>query len=172
VYLLQVYLITQWDQNSQPIWKCMRSKPAVKSKMLQFRHLRNVILYLIQIIMLQKLNQNGVMDRAAILLSGVCAVHCLVTAIFVAVVASFGGILVDPLIHEVGLVVAIVLGAIALGYGAIQHGFMMPLAIGSLGIGVMMGALQLPHGGEEVMFTLLGVTILALGHDLNYRATH
>jgi len=122
--------------------------------------------------MLQRLNRDGLIDRAAILLSGLCAVHCLITAVFVAVLASFGGILVDPIIHEVGLILAILLGAIALGYGAIQHGYMMPLAIGSLGIGVMMGALQLPHGGEEIMFTILGVTILALGHDLNYRATH
>ncbi len=122
--------------------------------------------------MLQRLNRDGLIDRAAMLLSGLCAVHCLITAVFVAVLASFGGILVDPIIHEVGLMLAILLGAIALGYGAIQHGYMMPLAIGSLGIGVMMGALQLPHGGEEIMFTILGVTILALGHDLNYRATH
>ena len=122
--------------------------------------------------MLRNLNSNGLLDRAAMLLSGMCVVHCLATAVLVALLASAGGILLDPVIHEIGLVIAIVLGAIALGYGALQHGFMMPLAIGSLGIGVMMGALTLPHGGGEVLFTLIGVAILALGHDLNYRATH
>ena len=122
--------------------------------------------------MLRNLNSNGLLDRAAMLLSGMCVVHCLATAVLVALLASAGGILLDPAIHEIGLVIAIVLGAIALGYGALQHGFMMPLAIGSLGIGVMMGALTLPHGGGEVLFTLIGVAILALGHDLNYRATH
>ncbi len=112
------------------------------------------------------------MDRTAMLLSGLCAVHCIASAVFVAVLASAGGILLDPIIHEVGLIIAIILGAIALGYGALQHGYMMPLAIGSLGIGVMMGALELPHDGGEVLFTIIGVAILALGHDLNYRATH
>ncbi len=106
------------------------------------------------------------------LLSGLCAVHCLVSAVLVAVLASAGGILLDPIIHEVGLMIAILLGAVALGYGALRHGYMMPLAIGSLGIGVMMGALELPHDGSQVFYTIVGVAILALGHDLNYRATH
>ena len=122
--------------------------------------------------MLSNLNRNGLVDRAAMTLSGLCVVHCLGTAILVAVLASAGGILFDPVIHEIGLAIAILLGAIALGFGTMQHGYMMPLAIGSLGIGVMMGALSLPHSSAEVIYTLIGVSILALGHDLNYRATH
>ena len=31
--------------------------------------------------------------------------------------------------------------------------------------------LTLPHGGTEIMWTILGVAVLALGHDLNYRAS-
>lgn len=113
------------------------------------------------------------MDRAAITLSGLCAVHCLVSAIIFAVVASAGGFLISHTVHEVGLIIAIILGVIALGSGALKHGFIMPLAIGSLGIGVMAGALELPHeNGYDIIFTLIGVSILALGHDLNYRATH
>jgi len=35
------------------------------------------------------------------------------------------------------------------------------------------GAMRLPHeGGIETIWTLLGVAILALGHDLNRRATY
>ncbi|MBA2635869.1 MAG: hypothetical protein H0U83_04140 [Sphingomonas sp.] len=44
---------------------------------------------------------------------------------------------------------------------------MMPIAVGALGLGVMFGALQLPHDGSEAMFTMAGVGILALGHRLN-----
>jgi hypothetical protein len=47
---------------------------------------------------------------------------------------------------------------------------MMPAAIGGLGLGVMAGALSLPHDSGEVVYTILGVAILALGHDLNRRA--
>jgi hypothetical protein len=47
----------------------------------------------------------------------------------------------------------------------------MPAAIGAMGIGMMAGALTLPHGNVEILYTILGVSILALGHDLNYRAS-
>ena len=84
--------------------------------------------------------------------------------------ASAGGIFESPLFHEAGLVLAILLGAVALGHGALVHGYMMPAAIGSLGLGVMAGALTMDHGMQESVYTLIGVGILALGHDLNHRA--
>jgi hypothetical protein len=110
------------------------------------------------------------MDRIAIGLSGLCLVHCLASAILVAMLASAGGMLLNPIIHEVGLLLSIALGMIALGRGVVEHGFMMPAAVGGLGLGVMAGALTLPHDGAEVIYTILGVAILALGHDLNRRA--
>lgn len=110
------------------------------------------------------------LDRLAIGLSGLCIVHCLATAVFLAVLATAGGLLGAPIIHEVGLTLAMILGAVALGRGVLEHGFMMPGAIGALGLGVMAGALQLPHDGSEAMFTIIGVAILALGHRLNVLA--
>lgn len=113
----------------------------------------------------------GVMlDRLAIGLSGLCLVHCLASAVLVAVLASAGGMLLSPIVHEVGLILAIGLGIVALGRGLAHHGFMMPAAVGGLGLGVMAGALSLPHDGTEVVYTIVGVAILALGHDLNRRA--
>jgi hypothetical protein len=114
--------------------------------------------------------KGGLMDRLAIGLSGLCLVHCLASAIFVAMLASAGGILLDPAIHEVGLLFAVGLGVIALGRGVVEHGFMMPSAVGGLGLGVMAGSLGLPEGGAGTVYTILGVAILALGHDLNRRA--
>ena len=108
------------------------------------------------------------LDRVAIGLSSLCLVHCVATAIFVAVLASAGSILGSPLIHEVGLTLAMGVGAIALGQGIRDHGFMMPSAVGGLGLGVMAGALSLPEGsGHEVIWTMTGVLTLALGHRLN-----
>lgn len=109
-------------------------------------------------------------DRLAISLSGLCLVHCLASAVLVAVLASAGGLLLDPAIHEVGLLLAIGLGAVALGRGIVEHGFMMPSAIGGLGLGVMAGSLTLAHSGTEILYSIVGVAILALGHDLNRRA--
>ncbi len=113
------------------------------------------------------------LDRLAIGVSGLCMVHCLASAVLVALAASAGGLLFAPIVHEVGLSIAILLGALALGQGVMQHGYMMPIAVGALGLGVMAGAVSLPHDGSgETLFTLVGVGLLALGHDLNRRATH
>ena len=114
--------------------------------------------------------RNGMMDRVGIALSGLCLVHCLASAIFVAMLASAGGLLLDPIVHEVGLVFAIALGVLALGRGVVEHGFMMPSAVGGLGLGVMAGSMMLDHGGSSTIYTVTGVLILALGHDLNRRA--
>ena len=117
--------------------------------------------------MTQLLASTSKFDRFAIALSGVCLVHCLGTAILLAVLATAGGILGAPIIHEVGLTLAMLLGTISLGRGIIEHGFMMPSSVGALGLGVMFGALQLPHGGGEELYTMIGVGVLALGHRLN-----
>ena len=109
----------------------------------------------------------GRLDRIAIALSGICIVHCLATAVTLALLASAGGLLGAAWIHELGLSLAMVLGAVALGRGVLEHGFMMPSAVGGLGLGVMAGALTMPHDGSEALFTIVGVAVLALGHQLN-----
>ena len=120
--------------------------------------------------MFAKAGMNGSIDRMAIALSGLCLVHCLATSVVLALLASAGGLLVSPAVHEIGLTLAIMLGVVALGRGVFEHGFMMPSAVGGLGLGVMSGALTMPHSGLETVYTIIGVAILALGHDLNRRA--
>jgi hypothetical protein len=112
------------------------------------------------------------LDRLAIGLSGLCLVHCVATTILLAMLASAGGLLGAPWIHEVGLTLAMIVGSFALGRGIFEHGFMMPSAVGGLGLGVMAGALSLGHGQTEALYTIIGVAVLALGHDLNRRAAN
>jgi hypothetical protein len=107
------------------------------------------------------------LDRIGMALSGLCLVHCLATTVLLAVLSAAGGVLGAPIIHEVGLSLAMVMGAIALGRGIFEHGYTMPSAVGGLGLGVMAGALTLPHDGTEALYTIVGVAILALGHRLN-----
>jgi hypothetical protein len=121
--------------------------------------------------MLQLAQSTHRLDRLAIGLSGLCLVHCIATTVVVAMLSVAGGALGADWIHEGGLVIAMLLGAFALGRGALEHNFMMPVAIGSLGLGVMAGALTLPHDGTEAAATMVGVLILALGHDLNRRGS-
>ena len=109
------------------------------------------------------------LDRMAILLSGLCVVHCLATATVLAVLSAAGGLLSASWIHEAGLGLAVLLGAVALGRGVLAHGRLLPLAIGALGLAMMAGALMMPHGGAETLWTVLGVSVLAVGHHLNRR---
>ena len=120
--------------------------------------------------MTQLLAQTRFLDRLAIGLSGLCIVHCLATAVALGLLSAAGGFLGAEIIHEVGLTMAMVLGGVALGRGVLQHGFMMPSSVGALGLGVMFGALQMPHDGTEAMFSVIGVALLALGHRLNVLA--
>ncbi|PKP94216.1 MAG: hypothetical protein CVT77_03035 [Alphaproteobacteria bacterium HGW-Alphaproteobacteria-16] len=109
-------------------------------------------------------------DRIAIGVSSLCLAHCLASTVLLAL-ASAAGAFLHPAIHEIGLVLAILFGVLALGRGIWVHGYMMPSAIGAFGLGMMTGALTLPHGGQEILWTVVGVAVLALGHDLNRRAT-
>jgi len=110
------------------------------------------------------------LDRLAMTLSGLCLVHCLATTVLLALLSAVGGALGAPIIHEVGLTLAMVMGAFSLGRGILDHGYSMPSAVGGLGLGVMAGALTMPHNGSEAVYTIVGVAILALGHRLNFIA--
>ncbi|WP_066550673.1 MULTISPECIES: MerC domain-containing protein [unclassified Sphingomonas] len=108
-------------------------------------------------------------DRLGVFLSGLCVVHCIVTALSLGVLASAGD-LFSPSLHEYGLIAASLLGAVALTRGILVHGLLTPSAVGGFGLGVMAGALDLPHGGWETAATVLGVGLVALSHELNRRA--
>ena len=112
----------------------------------------------------------GRLDRLAMGLSGLCAVHCVATAVLLGLLASAGGLLGKPIIHEVGLSLAMLLGAIALGRGMREHGFVLPSAVGVVGLCLMAYAMSLHESGYEPAFTILGVSVLALGHRLNILA--
>lgn len=103
-------------------------------------------------------------------LSGLCAVHCVATAVLLGLLASAGGMLGQPIIHEVGLSLAMILGGIALGRGIREHGFLLPSAVGASGLAIMGYAMTLHESGFEPAVTILGVSVLALGHRLNMMA--
>ncbi len=120
--------------------------------------------------MLASAFRSGTIDRLAIGLSGLCMIHCVASVVLVTLLASAGGVLLHPAIHEIGLLLAVIIGTLALGMGVMRHGLMLPTAIGGLGIGVMAGSLAVPHGGTEAAFAVFGVLLVALAHDLNRRA--
>ena len=110
------------------------------------------------------------LDRAGIWLSALCVAHCLTSTVLLVALAGMGSAFLSPIVHEAGLMLAVIVGAIALGLGVMRHGYLMPFAVGSFGLGMMTGAMSLGHGTAETVATLAGVLTLALGHDLNGRA--
>ena len=110
------------------------------------------------------------LDRIAMALSGLCAVHCVATAVLLGLLASAGGMLGKPIIHEVGLTLAMILGAVALGRGIREHGLVLPSLVGAMGLVIMAYAMSLHESGFEPAVTILGVSVLALGHRLNIKA--
>jgi hypothetical protein len=112
------------------------------------------------------------LDRIAMGLSGLCAVHCVATAALLGLLASAGGLLGKPIIHEVGLSLAMILGGFALGRGIREHGFILPSAVGAAGLAIMGYAMSLHETGYEPIVTIAGVSVLALGHRLNMMAKH
>jgi hypothetical protein len=109
------------------------------------------------------------LDRAGVVLSGLCAVHCLLGIVLVSALGLGGPALLSPRIHEAGLVLAIAIGAVTLGLGALRHGAIGPLAAGGLGIALMAAGLASGHGLGEALFTIAGVALVAGAHIRNLR---
>lgn len=112
------------------------------------------------------------LDHVGIGLAGLCAVHCLATLILVSALGLGGHFLLQENIHRVGLFLALVVAALAIGWGMLRHRRILPFVIASTGIGFMAWALLVPHGANEFLLTLLGVSIVSLAHILNLRAAH
>ena len=83
----------------------------------------------------------GRLDRIGLALSCLCAVHCVLGIVIVA----------------------------GLGLGAIQHRRAAPFVVAMMGLSFMGGALAVEHGPEEAVLTIIGVSLVALGHVLNLR---
>ena len=111
------------------------------------------------------------LDRAGVVLSGLCAVHCLASIVLVSALGLGGQALLSPAIHRVGLALAIAVGAVTIGIGVRRHGQRVPLLIGSAGLALMAGGLVVPHGAPEAVLTVAGVVLVALAHIRNLRAT-
>ena len=111
----------------------------------------------------------GRLDRAGMILSSLCAVHCVLGIVIVAGMGLGGGVLLDPVIHRVGLLLATLVAGVAIGIGAIQHRRAAPFVVAMTGLTFMGGGLAVEHGVEEAVLTVIGVSLVALGHVLNLR---
>ena len=114
----------------------------------------------------------GRLDRAGIWLSGLCLLHCLATIILVSMLGLGGQALLAPEIHRYGLALALIIAAVAIGWGALRHKRPAPFVIAMMGLSFMGGALAVPHGWHEAVLTIIGVSLVSVGHILNLRHAH
>lgn len=110
------------------------------------------------------------LDHLGIGIAGLCALHCLATVIVVSGLGLGGHFLLAPEIHRIGLALAFIIAAAAIGWGALKHRISTPFFVALMGLTFMGGALAMPHGNGELTLTLIGVTLVSIGHLLNLRA--
>lgn len=110
-------------------------------------------------------------DRAGVVLSGLCAAHCLASVVVLSAFGFGGEFLLNPAIHKYGLAIALVIAGVAIGWGAIQHRRTAPFVIAMTGLSFMGGALASPHGLQETILTMIGVALVSIGHVLNLRCS-
>lgn len=108
-------------------------------------------------------------DRAGIAIAGLCALHCVLTIVVVSALGLGGHFLLSPEIHRIGLALALIIAAVAIGWGALKHRRAAPFVTAMTGLSFMGGALAMPHGTGEAVLTLIGVALVSLGHVLNLR---
>ena len=121
------------------------------------------------------LNSNT-LDKFAILLSGVCLLHCLLTPILITLlpIISSSAFVEDLLFHQLMLWAVLPTSVIALFLGCRKHKQFLIAATGIIGISILVAVSFWGHdwlgiAGEKVA-TSIGGVVLALSHYLNYRA--
>ncbi|MCK0129712.1 MerC domain-containing protein [Erythrobacter sp. F6033] len=108
-------------------------------------------------------------DRTGIMLAGLCALHCVATVVLVSALGVGGHFLLSPEIHRIGLALALIVAAVAIGWGALKHRRAAPFVTAMMGLTFMGGALAMPHGMGEAVLTIIGVSLVTIGHLLNMR---
>jgi hypothetical protein len=110
------------------------------------------------------------LDHLGIGLAGLCALHCLATLVVLSSLGLGGHFLFDENIHRIGLLLALVIGGVAIGWGLLRHRLILPFVVAMAGLALMGAALVIPHGANEFLLTLVGVTLVSAAHLMNLRA--
>lgn len=115
------------------------------------------------------------LDKLAILLSGVCLLHCLVLPIALTVlpILSINLLVDDALFHQLILWLVVPISTIALFTGCLKHRNFAIISSGAAGMVTLVFVALWGHDllGEfyEKVATSIGGLILAYSHFLNFR---
>ncbi|HIE85311.1 MAG TPA: MerC domain-containing protein [Gammaproteobacteria bacterium] len=113
------------------------------------------------------------MDTAAVVLSGVCMLHCLALPIALTILPIVNVTLLDEsTFHLIMMAVILPISIIALTIGCRQHKDKLTLVLGTVGLGILTITAIFGHDllgltGERIV-TSIGGLILAAAHIQNY----
>ncbi|MCG9760062.1 MULTISPECIES: MerC domain-containing protein [Pseudoalteromonas] len=109
-------------------------------------------------------------DKAAIGLSMLCIVHCLILPFLLIVLPPFAGLLAlsDEVFHQWLLIAVIPISIFALGFGYVRHKSCLVVSLGLVGCTLLVLATFLGEQGGETLFTVLGSMLISYAHLRNY----
>jgi len=119
-------------------------------------------------------NMQTFTDNMAIGLSLLCAIHCLALPLVMVLLPSLVASSLNDEAFHLWLVLAVLpISAYGLTMGCKKHQHYRVLIMGGIGLSILAITLSLGHQtlGDtlEKMFTVIGASIVALGHIWNYR---
>lgn len=113
-------------------------------------------------------------DKFSIGLSLLCAIHCLVLPLMLALLPSLTILQLDnETVHYWMLAAVLPISVYALTMGCKQHNNYRLFVLGGIGLAllfmaVLLGEDRIGEWGEKIL-TLFGATLVAIGHFLNFR---
>ncbi len=112
----------------------------------------------------------GRADAAAVFISGLCLVHCLIWPVLLVAVPALAVVVAIPhSFHEIALMVAVPTSMVALGLGWRQHRRWLPTLLALPGLALLAVGEYAFHGAAiEPLFAVSGAAILVAAHGLNW----
>jgi len=113
-------------------------------------------------------------DKAAISLSALCMIHCLLLPLLTVLLPSIAALPMSDEAFHIWMVVAVIpISIYALTMGCKKHKRYPMLLIGIVGLVILGVAAFMGHDllGEELekVFTVIGASVIAIAHVWNYR---
>jgi len=112
------------------------------------------------------------LDSAGAVSAALCAVHCVISSLWLAVLPSLGlGLLLDPRLERLFLTGALGLGAVAFSHGWFRHRRREPALLFAAGVGVLVLLRPRLFEGSvtELLAVVLGAATLISAHWWNAR---